>query len=207
MILKKKLRTTEMQKSESITSYLTRIQGVWDELVVVREKPIDSEQVQTTLKEFTKEWLTFVQRITRQDKLPDCECLWSDFTQQEIRLNLVDGASSGGEGRRKRSPCKKGKGEEGSQLGTRLKGREEGHIEGQVLQMWWVWPLYHPMSKEEDGQEGAVDSNFDRDWWVELQIGGIRIDSNNTSRWRRSMILQYAKSEGFVGGATRRSRS
>lgn len=36
----------------------------------------------------------FVHVISRRDKLPDWECLWSDFTQEDLRLSLVNGTTS-----------------------------------------------------------------------------------------------------------------
>lgn len=70
MILKEKLRMTKMQKGESVTFYLTRVQAVRDELATVGEKLVDSELVWVTLNGFTKEWGTFIQGIARRDKLP-----------------------------------------------------------------------------------------------------------------------------------------
>lgn len=43
---------------------------------------------------FTKEWQTFILMITRQDKLPYWEFLWSEFTKEDLRLSLVDGTMS-----------------------------------------------------------------------------------------------------------------
>lgn len=65
MILKEKLRSVRMQKGEDVTSYLSRIQGIRDELTVVGEEPLESELVRTTLNRFSKEWRTFVQVISR----------------------------------------------------------------------------------------------------------------------------------------------
>lgn len=94
MILKEKLGTTNMQKGGNVTSHLIRIQGVWNELAVVGEKPKDSELVQTTINVFSKNCQTFVQEITGWDNLPNWEHLWSDFTQEELRLSLVEGSTS-----------------------------------------------------------------------------------------------------------------
>lgn len=98
MVLKEKLRTIKMQKGESVTSYLTRIQGVRDELAPVGEKPVDGELVRVALIGFTKGWATFVQGITGRDKFLDWERLWSDFTQEEFQLNLVEASSNNGKG-------------------------------------------------------------------------------------------------------------
>lgn len=60
MILREKLRITKMRKGENITSYLTRVQSVCDELAVGGEKPKDNELVRVAINEFTKEWATFI---------------------------------------------------------------------------------------------------------------------------------------------------
>jgi hypothetical protein len=48
---------------ETVTSYLTRIQQVQDELATVGETVSDSELVRTTLKGFTKEWTSFIKGV------------------------------------------------------------------------------------------------------------------------------------------------
>ena len=83
-----------MQKGEGVTSYLTRLHNVRDELATVGEKPFDDELVCTTLNGFSKECCTFVQVIYGGDTLLDWDCLWSDFTQGELRLNLAEGTIS-----------------------------------------------------------------------------------------------------------------
>ena len=80
-----------MNKGEDVTTYLTRIRCVREELTVVGEKPADDELVRITLNGFTKEWCTFVQVVSGHDKLLDWDCLWSDFTLKELRLNLFEG--------------------------------------------------------------------------------------------------------------------
>ena len=60
MVLIEKLRKIKMQKGESVTAYLTKIQEVRDELAIVREQPMDTELVCVALNGFTKDWHTFV---------------------------------------------------------------------------------------------------------------------------------------------------
>jgi hypothetical protein len=55
MVLKDKLHDTKMGKEESVSSYLTRVAQVKDELVVVGEVISDLELVRIALKGFTKE--------------------------------------------------------------------------------------------------------------------------------------------------------
>eukprot|EP00253_Pinus_taeda_P034531 PITA_34531 len=118
MILKEKLRTIKMQKGENVTSYLTRIQGVRDELVAVGEKLVDGELVRVAINMFSKGWATFVQGITGRAKLPDWECLWTDFIQEELRLSLVRASSNSGKA--KGNKCKR-KGENSQKNDKKLK--------------------------------------------------------------------------------------
>lgn len=79
-----------------MTSYLTKVRLVKDDLAMVGDKPSDDELVRIALNGFFKEWSMFVQVISRRDKLPDWDFLWSDFTQELLRLNLVNGTSGSG---------------------------------------------------------------------------------------------------------------
>ena len=92
MALKDKLHDTKMGKGESVSSYLTRVAQVKDELVVVGEVISDSKLVRIALKVFTKEWEVFVKCVVGREHLPDWSRLWDDFTQEEIR----EGSQSSG---------------------------------------------------------------------------------------------------------------
>ena len=54
MLLRDKLRNTKMTNSDIVTTYLTRISHVRDELVAIGEKVDDSQLVRMALKGFTK---------------------------------------------------------------------------------------------------------------------------------------------------------
>jgi hypothetical protein len=79
MVLREKLRDTKMTGSDTVTTYLTRIRQVRDELAAIGETMDDSELVRTTLKGFTKEWTSFIKGIVAREKLPDWSRLWDDF--------------------------------------------------------------------------------------------------------------------------------
>jgi hypothetical protein len=49
-----------MMKTDSVTSYLTILSQIHDELVVVGEKVDPSKLVRTTLNGFSKPWDSFV---------------------------------------------------------------------------------------------------------------------------------------------------
>lgn len=90
-----------MQKGENVTTYLTGIWFVRDKIAVVGEKSTDYELVHITFNGFTNEYHMLVHVISGNDKLPYWEHLWSDFTQEELRLNLVEGTtSSSGKGQK-----------------------------------------------------------------------------------------------------------
>jgi hypothetical protein len=82
---KAKLHDTKMGKEDSVSSYLTRVAQVKDELVVVGEVITNSELVRISLNGFTKEWEVFVKCVVGGEHLPDWSRLWDDFAQEEIR--------------------------------------------------------------------------------------------------------------------------
>ena len=92
MALKDKLHDTKMGKGERVSSYLTWVAQVKDELAAVGEVISDSELVRIALKGFTKEWEVFVKCVVGREYLPDWSRLWDDFTQEEIR----EGSQSSG---------------------------------------------------------------------------------------------------------------
>jgi hypothetical protein len=63
MALKEKLHNTKMGKGESVSSYITRVAEVKDELAAVGEVISNSELVRIALKGFTKEWEVFVKCV------------------------------------------------------------------------------------------------------------------------------------------------
>lgn len=54
MLLRRKLRDTKMTDSDTVTTYITRINQVWDEMATIGGKLDDSELMRMTLKGFTK---------------------------------------------------------------------------------------------------------------------------------------------------------
>ena len=84
MALKDKLHNVKMTQGEGVTSYLTRMAQVKDELTTVGETISDSEMVRIALKGFTNRWNVFVKCIVGREKLPNWSRLWDDFTQEEF---------------------------------------------------------------------------------------------------------------------------
>ena len=70
MVLREKLKSIKMTKAEGITSYLTRISQVRDELAVVGKVVPGSELVQTAVNGVAKPWVVFVEAIFARENLP-----------------------------------------------------------------------------------------------------------------------------------------
>ncbi len=79
MVLREKLRNTKMTETDSVTTYLTKITQVRDELGAAGEKVEDEELVRHALNGFSTKWHTFVKGVVARDKLPDWTRLWDDF--------------------------------------------------------------------------------------------------------------------------------
>lgn len=63
LILREKMRNARMNKGEDVTSYLTRLKLIKDELVAIGDKPSDDELVWIALNGFSKQWDVFVQVV------------------------------------------------------------------------------------------------------------------------------------------------
>jgi hypothetical protein len=96
MVLREKLKSIKMTKVENVVTYLTRLTQVRDELGVVGEAIVESELVRTKLNGVSKQWVVFVEGIVAREKLPNWECLWDDFVQEETWRGYVHGNISTG---------------------------------------------------------------------------------------------------------------
>ena len=72
-----------MAKAEGVTSYLTRISQVRDELATVGEVVSVSELVRTAGNGVAKPWAIFVEAIVAREKLHSWDRLWDYFMQEE----------------------------------------------------------------------------------------------------------------------------
>ena len=110
-----------MNQGEDVTSYLTRLRLVKDELAAIGDSPSDDELVRIALNGFTKQWGVFVQVVSGRDTLPSWDRLWTDFTQEEFRLSLVNGANKSQKSEVEQENVAlagKGKAKKGSSKGT-----------------------------------------------------------------------------------------
>jgi 23S rRNA A1618 N6-methylase RlmF len=95
MGLREKIRNTKMTKSNTMTSYLTKITQVRDQLAAVGEVVTDEEMVRTALNSFAKPWAPFINGIVARETLPKFDRLWDDFIQKEIQEQSLAGQQKG----------------------------------------------------------------------------------------------------------------
>ena len=75
MVLREKLKSIAMSKTNTVTSYLTRISQVCDELAAVGETMPDSKLVRTTLNGFSAQRASLVKGFVTREHLPNWERL------------------------------------------------------------------------------------------------------------------------------------
>ena len=78
-----------MNKGENMTSYLTRITQIHDELGAILEVIQSAELVRTTLNGVAKPWAVFVEPVVAREHMPSWDRLWDDFIQEETRKGYV----------------------------------------------------------------------------------------------------------------------
>lgn len=94
MVLREKLKSIKMTKSETVTCYLSRIAQVRDELGAVGEVIPVAELVRTTLNGVARPWVVFVEAIVARENVPSWDRLWDDFVQEETCRGYVQGGGS-----------------------------------------------------------------------------------------------------------------
>jgi hypothetical protein len=80
MVLKEKLKSTKISKTDTVASYLTGISQVPDELMAIGEVVKDYELVRTTLNGFSKTWALFLKGVVAREHLPNWQRLWDEFS-------------------------------------------------------------------------------------------------------------------------------
>ena len=70
MVVREKMKSIKMTKSETVTCYLTRITQVRDELGAIGEVISSNELVRTTLNGVAKPWAVFVEAIVARENIP-----------------------------------------------------------------------------------------------------------------------------------------
>jgi hypothetical protein len=83
MVLREKLKRIEMTKTGNVSTYITKITQMRDELGVVGEVVVGNEIVRTALNGVTKQWVFFVECIVARVNLPKWDRLLS--TQHTLK--------------------------------------------------------------------------------------------------------------------------
>jgi len=100
MALKEKLHGWKMLKEASVTSYLTRVTQLRDELAAVGEVVAESEVVRISLRGVfvvNKDWEVFEKCIVARENLPIWNSLWDDLTQEELEVEGGQSVENNGE--------------------------------------------------------------------------------------------------------------
>jgi hypothetical protein len=84
-VLRNKLRSIQMSRSDNVTNYFMRITRTRDHLAAIGEKVDEAELVNVAFNGFTKSWEPFVKGIYAREKLPDWQRLWNDCIKEETR--------------------------------------------------------------------------------------------------------------------------
>ena len=92
MVLRDKMRTTKMSKTDIVVTYLTKIMQVHDEISTIGEIVLDHEMVRMVLNGVTEPWKVFIEGIVAHENLPKWDYNWDDFIQEEIRREALNEA-------------------------------------------------------------------------------------------------------------------
>ena len=97
LALKDKLRGIEMEKGDTISTYLNKLTTYRDELGGVGITTANYDMVSLTLLGLPKSWNSYQDSVNGREKLSNWEHLWSDLVQEEVRWNMRGRTSSKGE--------------------------------------------------------------------------------------------------------------
>jgi hypothetical protein len=75
-----------MSKGDTVATFFMKMSEIKDQLGAIGEVISDRELVLCTLNNLPKHWEPFLQSINGREKLPTFDCLWTDWTQEELRL-------------------------------------------------------------------------------------------------------------------------
>jgi hypothetical protein len=84
--LKIQIQSTKMRKGDTVALFFMKLSEIKEQLETIGEIMSDRELVLTTLQNLPKLWEPFIQSISGRDALPTFDRLWTDCTQEEIRL-------------------------------------------------------------------------------------------------------------------------
>jgi hypothetical protein len=87
--LKGQLQSIKMTKGDTIATFFIKMSEIRDQLGAIGEIISDRELVLTTLNNLPKHWEPFLQNISGREKLPTFDRLWTNCTQEELRLRSI----------------------------------------------------------------------------------------------------------------------
>jgi hypothetical protein len=86
LTLKGQLQSTKMTKGDTVATFFMKISEIKEQLGAIGEIMYDKELVLSTLNNPPKHWEPFLQSISGREKLPTFDRLWTNCTQEELRL-------------------------------------------------------------------------------------------------------------------------
>jgi hypothetical protein len=86
LTLKGQIQSTKLTKGDTVATFFMRISEIKEQLGAIGEIMSDRELVLSTLNNLPKHWEPFLQSINGREKLPTFDRLWTDCTQEELRL-------------------------------------------------------------------------------------------------------------------------
>jgi hypothetical protein len=86
LTLKSQLQSTKMTKGDTVSIFFMKLSEIKEQLETIGEIMSDRELVLTTLNNLPKTWEPFLQSISGREALPTFDHLWTDCTQEELRL-------------------------------------------------------------------------------------------------------------------------
>jgi hypothetical protein len=86
LTLKGQRQNIKMTKGDTVAAFFMKMSEIRDRLGAIGEIISDRELVLTTLNNLPKHWEPFLESISEREKLPTFDRLWTDCTQEEIRL-------------------------------------------------------------------------------------------------------------------------
>jgi hypothetical protein len=97
MVLREKLRSTKMSKTDIVASYFTKISQVLNELTIVEEVVKDYELVRTSLNGFSEKWASFMNGFVAREYLLNSHRLWDDFSREYSQEEALQGSRAKGD--------------------------------------------------------------------------------------------------------------
>ena len=86
MNLRTQLKSTRMQKGETIQEYFSRISQFKEQLGAIEDTIDEDELIMTTLNGITRPWDEFIQTICARKEKLHFDSLWEECVQEEARV-------------------------------------------------------------------------------------------------------------------------